>query len=201
MNPSLSQFTTINPYICKMWEMVDVLSESKLKSNSNRHYLNFETQYGLSVAYGKKYVKEPFLDYIRFGKLVERYSLDKFIHMMNVGEERNYMDLNGEFKFSECIKYSELSGLVYLSIEEYLKGYSTIEDVSNVDSLYTYTNLQYVNIRTTRNAIACLDDTDCIINFCHDRGNRWMYNPQTQLCYYPIDSTTVPSDDKMFFSN
>ena len=84
MNTYMSQYTTTVPSICSTWEMIYVMSDSRLKPNSNRHYLNFETKYDISAAYGKKYVKEPYLDYIRFGKLVKRYSLEEFISMMNV---------------------------------------------------------------------------------------------------------------------
>ena len=98
----MSQYTTTVPSICSTWEMIYVMSDSRLKPNSNRHYLNFETKYDISAAYGKKYVKEPYLDYIRFGKLVKRYSLEEFISMMNVmntGDTTTYIDENGEFLF------------------------------------------------------------------------------------------------------
>ena len=201
MNPYLSEFTTIVTQICSTWEMIYVMSDSRLKPNSNRHYLNFETKYDLSAAYGKKYAKEPYLDYIQYGKLVKRYSLQEFINMMNVDDSLTYIDVNGEFVFSDCIKYPQLASKIYANIEEYVKAFSTIGDITDVNSLYAFTNYKFVNIKSTRNAIGCFDDVRCIINYCHDKGNRWMYNPNTQMCYYPIDSTTIPSDDKMFFAN
>lgn len=201
MNTYMSQFTTIVPQICSTWEMIYVMSDSRLKPNSNRHYLNFETKYDLSAAYGKKYVKEPYLDYIQYGKLVKRYSLQEFINMMNVDDSLTYIDVNGEFVFSDCIKYPQLASKIYANIEEYIKAFSTIGDVTDVNSLYAFTNYKFVNIKSTRNAIGCFDDVRCITNYCHDKGNRWMYDPNTQMCYYPIDSTTTPSDDKMFFAN
>lgn len=205
MNTYMSQYTTTVPSICSTWEMIYVMSDSRLKPNSNRHYLNFETKYDISAAYGKKYVKEPYLDYIRFGKLVKRYSLEEFISMMNVmntGDTTTYIDENGEFLFSDCIKYPQLASRIYANIEEYIKAFSTIGDVTDVNSLYAYTNYKFSNIKsTTRNAIGCFDDVRCIENYCHDKGNRWMYDPNTQMCYYPIDFKVVPSDNKMFFAN
>jgi hypothetical protein len=205
MNTYISQLTTttVTPGICSTWEMIGVMSDSRLKPNSNRHYLNFETKYDLSVAYGKKYIKEPYLDYIRFGKLVKRYSLEEFISMMNLwgGGDSTYIDENGEFLFSDCIKYSQLPSRIYANIEEYIKAFSTIGDVTDVNSLYAYTNYKFSNIKSTRNAIGCFDDVRCIVNYCHDKGHRWMYDPNTQMCYYSADSIVVPSDDKMFFAN
>lgn len=206
MNTYMNQFTTIEPSICSTWEMLLIytMPESRLKPNSNRHYLNFETKYDISAAYGKKYVKEPYLDFIRFGKLEKRYSLEEFINMMNIGVnigDDTYIDKNVKFLFSDCIKYSQLPSYIDTNIEDYIKAFSTIGDVTDVNSLYAYTNYKFSNIKSTRNAIGCFDDVRCIINYCHDKGKRWMYDPNTQMCHYPVDYTVVPSKSKMFFTN
>jgi len=206
MNTYMTQFTTIEPSICSTWEMllIYVMPESRLKPNSNRHYLNFETKYDISAAYGKKYVKEPYLDFIRFGKLEKRYSLQEFIKMMNIAEnlgDDTYIDENVKFLFSDCIKYSQLSNHINTNIEEYIKPFSTIGDVTDLNSIYTFTNYKFSNIKSTRNAIGCFDDVRCIINYCHDKGHRWMYDPNTQMCYYSIDNIVEISENKMFFTN
>lgn len=203
MNPYMIKYfeTTIEPRICRMWEMSSVYPnypQSNIKTNTNPQMLGFNTEYSLSATFGKKYVSTPELYFNQYNQLVKKYSLDDFVDMMNFnGDMETYKDENGRFTFTACEDYGLMQGNIYNNIAKYTTGYSNL---TNIDGFYAFTNLRYVNIKSTRNALACLDNIDCIVNYCHNNGIKWMYDANTQLCYYPVDAKLAESDEKMFFT-
>lgn len=197
MNPYMVKYfeTTIEPRICSTWEMGNVYPEfplSKLNTNTNPQLFNFDIQYSLTSTFGKKYVNIPELYFSKYNKLITKYSLDKFIDMMNFQEGEYYSDDNGKFTFSECQDYGLMQGDIYDAI-------SKREYPENVTAPFAFTKLYYINVKSTRNAIACLDNVDCIINYCHNGGKKWQYSPDRQICYYSSDGILGESDTHMFF--
>lgn len=192
MNPSVNQFVSEPLFICNTWQMI--FHEYRVKPNSDKYYLKADTNYNLADAFGKTYVKEPYLDV--FSKITMRYSLNDFINMMNDDKS------DEPFVFSDCIKYNHLPQKIYNNIENHVEQVYEIMDLSNIDSLYSFTNAKFANIKSSRNAVMCLDNVDCIINYCRDRKNtRWMYDYKTQMCHYPADYKLIESDTKHFFIN
>lgn len=190
--------TPVDPVICQLWQIQNTWTNSSIKINTSSQFLNFNELYNLSSTFGKKYVPNPSLYYSIFGKLKYTFTLENLIDTMNTNE--TYINDYSNFKFDKCMKYTSLPNMIRLNIIEYLTS-NGFADSSNVDDLYAFTNLRFVNIGSTRNAIACLDNVECIVNLCHNSGKRWMYDYSTQLCYYPKDTTLVPNDDKVFFVN
>jgi len=197
MNPYMVKYfeTTIEPRICRIWEMGNVYPEfplSKLNTNTNPQIFNFDTQYNLTSTFGKKYVNIPELYFSKYNKLITKYSLDKFIDMMNFQEDAIYSDDNGKFTFSECQDYGLMQGDIYDAISK--RGYS-----DNITAPFAFTRLYYVNVVSSRNVIACLDDVDCIINYCRNGGKKWQYSTDRQVCEYSNDGILSDSDSHMFF--
>lgn len=199
--------TPVDPVICRLWEVqhlggfnheLNYETNPSIKINTNQQYLNLNKLYTLPDTFGKKYVPNPLLYYLDYGKLKYTFTLENLIDTMNTNE--TVIDDFSNFKFSECMKYTSLPNMIRLNIIDYLNN-NGFTDSTNVDDLYAFTNLRFVNVGTTRNAIGCLDSIECIVNLCRAPGKRWMYDYSTQLCYYPKDTTMMPNDDKVLFVN
>lgn len=210
---------SIEPVICKIWQMSEIFPDypiSRINTNTNKQVMSFDKKYGLSETFGKKYVKNPELYFIQHDYLTKSYYMKEFIEMMNFNNEKDYMDEDGYFVYSTCENYS-LNTIVDMMNVNNIKRYMDINGEFIFSECESYTTLQkhihnsisnreptklyYVNISTTRNALVCLDDVDCIINYCNDGIKKWYYNPDTQLCYYSLDSIVAESETFMLFGN
>lgn len=225
MNPYMIKHfeASIEPVMCKMWQMGEIFPDypiSHIKTNVNQQVMSFYKNYDLTTTFGNKYVKDPTLYFIQHDYLTKPYHLSDFIDMMNFDSDKHYigddgyyvysscenyslgtivdmmnvnsikrcMDENGEFIFSECEKYTTLQNRIYTAVSN--RKYP--------DNM-SFTKLYYVNVKTTRNVLVCLDNVDCIINYCNDGIKKWYYNPDTQLCYYSLDGIVAESDKSMLF--
>lgn len=228
MNPyminHIGAFT--EPVICQMWQMGEIFPDypiSHIKTNTNQQVLSFYQDYSLTSTFAKKYIKDPSLYFIQHEYLTkpyhlgdfidmmnfkdndshymdddgfyvysscENYSLNTVIDMMNVNSVKRCMDENGEFIFSGCVKYNTMQKQIHTSLAD-----------REYPASISYTNKYYVNTKTTRNALACLDDVECVINYCNDGAKKWYYNPDTQMCYYSTDSIVAESDTNMLIKS
>lgn len=211
----------IEPVICKMWQMGEIFPEypiSHIKTNTNQQVLSFNQEYSWASTFGKKYVKDPSLYFIQHDYLTKPYHLNDFIDMMNFNDDKHYMDDDGYYVYSSCENYSLSSIIDMMNVDtakhctdengEFIFSgcvkYNIIQKqicTSLANAEYptgiSFTNKYYVNTKTSRNALACLDDVECIINYCNDGAKKWHYNPDTQMCYYSLDSIVAESNSSL----
>lgn len=181
--------------ICSIWKMSSLSGYNKyITSNSNRHRFHFDVEYTIYDAFGMKYKKNPELT-IHNEKGNKVVTLNDYLN-------QTYPDIVN-VKYSNCLSYpDEFVTTLRENIVTHLEPYSTIANITDINSQFAYTNLRYTNLsKYTRNAIGCFTDAACVTKYCFIRGKSYMYDPNTQLCYYPLTKQTDESKENNLFVN
>ena len=180
--------------ICSTWKMTSLSDYNKyISSNSNKHHFGFDIEYTIYDAFGMKYNKNPTL-YIHNKQGLYNVTISDYLEQVYP----NVVDMTQ----TNCLLYPKFISTIQQNIETYLKPYSTIANVTDITGQYGYTNFRYINLSSyIRNPIGCYTDIACITKYCFIRGKHWMYDPMTQLCYYPITRDIIESSYKNLFVN
>jgi hypothetical protein len=117
-------------------------------------------------------------------------------------EDYNNFDNFVYFIFGDCTTYSKLTKNI-LDNSEYVNTVSYLNPNQN----NVFDNVEFVNVVDSdkkRSVIGCLDDVECIINWCnsgHDNNDKYIYYSSTQKCIYPKNTKTRPSKNTNLIFN
>jgi hypothetical protein len=182
-----------NQTVCRTIKVHSIYPDIVVKSNTNNHTLETGLFYTMSDIFST-YSSTPQIEIVQRDTTLDTYSMMDVFNMMTL-EDYNNFDNFVHFTFGDCTTRTELTRNI-LDNSKYTKTVSYLNPNQN----NAFDNVEFTNVVETdekRSVIGCLDDVECIINWCnsgHDNNNEtYIYYPSTLSCIYPKNTTTRPS--------
>ena len=189
--------------VCRFIKVQSAYPNITMKANTNTHTFDMDLNYFITDMFGTNYMANPELQIMQNDMVLETYTMNDIFKLMNYQAWDAFDDFV-EFTFSGCMTISDLkNNITALNNNPYVSLISS----KNNQQFNAFENITFAKTSSTdkmRNAIGCLDDIDCIINWCnsgHSNTQKYMYYLDQQTCVYPTNTRTKPSDELNFVFN
>lgn len=173
-----------NQTVCRTIKVHSIYPDIVIKSNTNNRTLETGLFYTMSDIFST-YSSTPQIYIVQQNTSLDIFTMSDVFNMMTL-EDYNNFDNFVYFTFGDCTTYSKLMNTEATNTVSYL----------NPNQINVFDNVEFVHFDEARNVIGCLDDVECIINWCnagHNNSESYIYYSSIYACIYSYNSTETRS--------